>query len=90
MKTGRHLLLTYDYPADVLERRAPHRPAHLALVEEWKADGRLLLGGAVGDPPRGGLLLFSADADVEAFVAADPYVAHGVVLDHRVEPWNLV
>jgi hypothetical protein len=86
-------MLFYDYVEEnVIERRAPHRAAHIALVREWMADGRLLMGGALGDPPHGGALVFAVDdpAEVERFVAADPYVQGGVVTAWRVEPWNVV
>lgn len=81
--------LFYDYPADVLERRAPHREAHLGLAREWKADGRMLMGGPLGDPPRGALLVFRATREaVEEFAASDPYVVNGVATGWRIEPWN--
>ena len=83
--------LFYDYPADVLERRAPHREAHLAAAREYKQDGRLVMGGVLGDPPHGALLVFRASREeVEAFAAADPYVVNGVATGWRVEPWNAV
>jgi uncharacterized protein YciI len=88
--TGVHQLLVYDYADDVLERRAPHREAHLALVAEYQADGRIVAAGPLGDPPTGALIAFRPDADVAAFVAADPYVANGIVTAHRVERWTLV
>jgi uncharacterized protein len=87
-----HFVLVYDYVPDVVERRAPFRPAHLELYREWRADGRLVMGGAVGDPPHGALIVFdveSAEA-VEAFAAADPYVQNGIVTARRVEPWAVV
>lgn len=86
-----HLLL-YEYPPDVLERRAPHREAHLALVRQWKDTGRLRLAGALGDPPTGGALVFDVDdaSEIDAFLDADPYVQAGVVSAYRVESWNLV
>jgi uncharacterized protein len=90
--TRRHLLL-YDYVAEnVLERRAPHRDAHLSLVREWLADGRILMAGALGDPPHGAALVFAVSdpADVERFAESDPYVASGLVTAWRVEPWNVV
>ena len=87
---GPHQLLVYEYGPDALERRKPHRPAHLALVEAYFADGRLVAAGAVGDPPTGGLLAFRADVDVQAFVDADPYVSSGLVTSRRVERWTLV
>lgn len=87
-----HFLLLYDYPDDVLERRTPWREEHLALVREWKEDGRLLLAGAIGDPVSGGALAFRVDdeADVDEFMRSDPYVREGVIVGHRVEPWKVV
>ncbi|MGZ4277743.1 MAG: YciI family protein [Solirubrobacteraceae bacterium] len=84
--------LFYDYVEDVVERRGPYRQAHLDLIGRWHADGRVALGGALGDPPHSGLIVFRvADAaEVEAFVADDPYVQNGIVVGHRVEPWNVV
>ena len=88
---AQHLkLLFYDYVEDIVERRAPHRPAHLALIEEWVADGRVLAGGATGDPPAGALIVFSADGDPEEWVRTDPYVSEGLVTAWRVEPWTVV
>lgn len=86
-----HCLL-YDYVEDVAERRGPLRPDHLALAREWKADGRIVMGGALGDPPHGALFVFRVDdpAQVDAFVAADPYVSGGIVTGHRVLPWTVV
>lgn len=84
--------LFYDYVEDVVEKRAPFRAAHLDLVGRWHGEDRIVMGGALGDPPHGGLIVFRvADAaDVEAFVADDPYVANGIVTGHRVEPWTVV
>ncbi|MDQ4129777.1 MAG: YciI family protein [Actinomycetota bacterium] len=76
----------------MLERRAPHREGHLALVEGWAADERLVLAGALGDPPHGALFAFAVDdpAEVEEFVGADPYVEAGLVVSRRMEPLNVV
>jgi uncharacterized protein YciI len=50
------------------------------------------MAGALGEPPHGGLFVFRVDdpARIEEFVAADPYVAGGIVTGHRVVPWNVV
>lgn len=92
MEQAVHHALFYDYVEDVLEKRAPHRDAHLALARAWKDEGKLVAGGALGDPPHGGLLVFLVDdaAEVEAFASQDPYVENGVVTSWRVEPWNVV
>ncbi|HVV89487.1 MAG TPA: YciI family protein [Solirubrobacterales bacterium] len=81
----------YEYVADVLERRRPHREAHLALVDRWHEGKGLLVAGATGDPPTGALFVFALpEAAIEEFVAADPYVAAGLVTSHRTLPWNVV
>jgi uncharacterized protein YciI len=82
--------LFYDYVDDVVEARAPHRDAHLALIREWADDGRVLAGGALGDPPHSALIVFASAEDAEAFPGLDPYVANGVATQWRVEPWNVV
>jgi uncharacterized protein YciI len=85
-------VLHYDYVDDIVDRRGPHREAHLALIQQWHGDGRIVMAGAVGDPPTGGLFVLRVDdpTDVEAFVAADPYIDAGLVTAHRVEPWTVV
>jgi uncharacterized protein YciI len=87
-----YFALFYDYVDNVVERRAPHRPAHLELYRHWREDGKLLMGGALGDPPHGALIVFDAESagEVEAFAAADPYVLNGIVTGRRVEPWAVV
>ncbi len=85
-------LLFYDYVDDIVELRKPHREEHLALVRRWKADGRLAMAGAMGDPPHGALFVFDVEdpAVVEEFAAADPYRAAGLVAAQRIETWNVV
>jgi uncharacterized protein len=86
-------LLHYDYVEDVLDRRGPYREAHLEHIGAWKERGLLRLAGAAGDPPRGALFVFSADAelrDIETFASDDPYVHAGLVTGRRVEPWLVV
>lgn len=85
-------LLFYDYVEDIVEKRAPFRDDHLALAREWKADGRMVMAGAVGDPPHGAVFVFDVEdpAQIEDFVASDPYRRAGLVPAHRIEFWNVV
>jgi uncharacterized protein len=85
-------VLHYDYVDNIVERRAPYRDDHLALVAEWKVDGRFAMGGAVGDPPHGALIAFDVtdEETVREFVAADPYIEAGLVTDWRIERWHVV
>lgn len=88
---AQHLkLLIYDYVEDIVEKRAPHRPAHLELVGGWVEDGRVVGGGATGDPPSGALIVFRESGSPEEFVELDPYVREGLVTAWRVEPWTVV
>jgi len=87
-----HYLLAYHVAADYLERRAEFRAAHLELAWQAVDRGELLLGGAMGDPISGAMMLFSANSPEipEAFAKADPYVLNGLVTQWRVIPWNTV
>jgi uncharacterized protein YciI len=50
------------------------------------------MGGAVGDPPDGALLVFRAASPevAEAFAREDPYVKQGLIIRWTVKPWTLV
>ncbi|MDQ2882214.1 MAG: YciI-like protein [Actinomycetota bacterium] len=85
-------LLFYDYVPDIVERRAPFREAHLALVGEAHERGHLLMAGALAEPADGAVFVFTTDdrSVVENFVASDPYVRQGLVTAWRIRPWNVV
>ena len=85
-----HLLL-YTYTDNALEKRAPHRSAHLAAARAAEERGQLLLGGALADPLDGGVLLFAGGKEVaEAFATSDPYTQNGIVTDWTVREWTVV
>lgn len=87
-----HHVLFYDYAEDVLERRGPYRDGHLELAQRYKDAGKLVSAGALGKPTHGAMFVFRVDdpAEIEAYVAEDPYVANGIVTGHRVVPWTVV
>lgn len=87
-----HYLLIYELAPDYLERRAAFRDAHLALAWAAQERGELVLGGALAEPADTAVLFFqgATPAVVEQFVAADPYVHHGLVLSWRIRPWTTV
>jgi uncharacterized protein YciI len=87
-----HHLLFYEYVPDILERRGPYRDAHLERIRAEQAAGRVVMAGAVGDPPHGAAIIFK-DVDagsIESFVREDPYVQASLVSGWRIEPWKLV
>ena len=85
-------LLLYTYVADMAQRRAPHRAAHLQRLEALRAADRLIVAGAYGDPIYGAVIGFRGltREEVEAWSDADPYMTAGLVLERAVEPWTLV
>jgi hypothetical protein len=87
-----HHILFYDYVDDILERRGPYREAHLAAIRAGREAGRVVMAGAVGDPPHGAVIVFGdvEPEEIETFARSDPYVEAGLVAAWRVEPWNVV
>jgi hypothetical protein len=87
-----HQLLLYTYVEDMVQRRGPYRGAHLDRIRAEREAGRIVMAGALGNPPTGGAIVFRGvePERIEAFVAADPYVEAGLVSSWRVERWNLV
>jgi uncharacterized protein YciI len=82
-------VLIYEYVPDIVERRTPHRDAHLALLRDLHASGDLVMGGVLGDPPTGGAIVFTSPEAAADFAARDPYVAAGLVVSHHVDPWTI-
>lgn len=84
-------LLIYEVVENYVERRAPLRDEHLRLAREFADKRMLVLGGALAEPVDQAVLVFEVDSiePVEAFIARDPYVRHGLVRSHRIRPWNV-
>ena len=84
-------VLFYE-PADDVASKAPaHFPAHKARLDEFHAQGTLLMVGTFGDPQAdGSMAIFTTRESAEAFVAGDPFVQHGVVRAWRLLEWNEV
>jgi uncharacterized protein YciI len=92
VERGRYLILFYDYVNDIMERRAPHREAHLAAIGVLKDRGAVVAGGALGEPVTGAAIVFDvpSEDEVREFVERDPYVVAGLVTGWRVVPWTVV
>ena len=76
------------------ERRAKAREAHLAVVGPLKEKGRILLGGAILNEDGGmiGSVVvadFPSRAELDAWIAADPYVTGDVWREIRVHPYRV-
>lgn len=78
---------------DALERRRRTRPTHLASIQPLVDAGSVLVGGAILDEAGemiGSMLLvdFPDRADVDAWLADDPYVTGGVWQEIEVMPFR--
>jgi uncharacterized protein YciI len=87
-----HYLLDYDYVDDYPLARTPYRDAHLAAVREATEAGILRVAGATMEAPYAAIFVFSVDEPevVERFVAQDPYLEAGIVLQWRIRAWHPV
>ena len=87
----RHILF-YEYVGDIVERRAPHREAHLGAIHAAKDDDRILMAGPLGDPPHGAAIVFKGATrdEIEQFIQDDPYVEADLVTKWYIERWQLV
>lgn len=88
----KYFALTYDAVDGFVEKRAPFRDAHLALVRDAHARGEIVMAGALGDPIEKALIIFRAESPeaAERFARADPYVTQGIGLNPTVRSWNVV
>jgi hypothetical protein len=87
-----HYILFYEYVKDMLDRRGPYREEHLARIAREREHGRIVMAGALGDPPHGAAIVWTdvePDA-IESFAGQEPYVRAGLVTDWRIDPWKLV
>ena len=84
-----HYILQYSYVEDILTKRAPHRAAHISLAQEFKRDGRIIMGGALADLT-GATVIFRSKEDIETFIKQDPYFNNGLVTNHEIAEWSVV
>ena len=87
-----HYLLFYDAVDNYEERRKAFREAHIKYARAAVSRGELVLGGGLGNPADGAVILFHGDspAAAEKFATSDPYVMNGVIKSWRVREWSTV
>lgn len=87
--------------ADSLEKRLAARPAHIERLQQFKAEGRVVLAGPhpaidSNDPGAAGfsgsliVAEFDSLAAAQAWADADPYIAAGVYDNVIVKPFKQV
>jgi uncharacterized protein YciI len=89
------LVLAYDNTdADAPARRQAHRPAHIDNINKAKADGHLIVGGAMlndaGAMIGSALILDFADhAALDAWLRADPFSVERVWDRFEITPYRV-
>ncbi|KAL0037702.1 hypothetical protein WJX77_008562 [Trebouxia sp. C0004] len=75
-----------------MEKRGPHRDAHLGAAKKKEEAGKLLIAGASGDPVNGALFVFknASKEEIEEFVKTDPYTKAGLISCWDLQPFNAV
>lgn len=87
-----YYVLFYKTVDNYIEKRTPFREEHLRLANEARANGVLILAGALADPADEALLVFKSDSPqvAEDFAKNDPYVRNGLITQWKVRPWTVV
>ena len=87
-----YYILFYKTVENYIERRAPFREEHLALVRAAHARGELVMAGALADPADSAVIVFKGEspATAENFVRNDPYVKNNLITEWKVRPWTVV
>lgn len=83
-------VLLYETAEGGLPKAQLHYPAHRARVDEFHAQGTLLMVGTLGAPPTGALAVFTSREAAEEFTREDPFVIHGAVKPGVIHEWNEV
>ena len=64
-------------------------PAHRTRLDEFAAQGKLLMVGAFADAPADGAMgIWRSKEDVDEFIREDPFIVEGLVRSWRVVEWN--
>jgi uncharacterized protein len=77
-----------SYCADVVEKRAPFRQAHLDGLAKQKQAGTLMTIGPTQDLKQVfGIYEAADEASVRQLVEADPYWQNGIWTEYEVKEW---
>ncbi|MBD3880739.1 YciI family protein [Phormidium tenue FACHB-886] len=77
-----------SYCPDVLEKRAPHRQAHLDRLAQLKAAGALITIGPTQDLTKVfGVYEAADEAAARQLVEDDPYWQHGIWTEYNLQEW---
>eukprot|EP01038_Epipyxis_sp_PR26KG_P005072 gene5072-7078_t len=83
-----YYLLEYKYVKDMALKRDPYRKDHLMLANSTPT---IVAAGAYTPDLDGAMFIFKSKskADIDEFVAKDPYVIAGLVSEMRIKEWSV-
>ncbi len=77
-----------SYCENVMEKRAPHRQAHLDGLAQQKESGVLVTLGPTKDATMVfGIYEAPDEATVKALVEGDPYWKNGIWTEYQIREW---
>jgi uncharacterized protein len=77
-----------SYCPNVLEKRTPHRQAHLDGLHQQKADGILVTIGPTQDLTKVFAIYEASSLDtVKVLVESDPYWQNGIWTEYQIKEW---
>ncbi|KAJ0411815.1 hypothetical protein ATCC90586_002968 [Pythium insidiosum] len=84
----KYYILRYEYVPDILEKRGPFRAQHLENALALKAEGKIVMGGALAEPAEAIIVFHTSEkSEIEEFVKKDPYVQNKLVTAHSIREW---
>lgn len=87
-----YYILTYHLVDTYLEERGKYRADHLALIQQAKEKGEVIMAGALDNPADKAVFIFRTETEspVINFAENDPYNKNRLIKDYSVRKWNVV
>ncbi|QAY59294.1 hypothetical protein ET475_04330 [Microbacterium protaetiae] len=84
-------VVTYHYADDSDERRAQHRPAHVAFLRRLHDAGVLYMSGPLdAEPPRAVLVLEDTDRTaLQERMSEDPFFVNELIATREIAEWKV-
>jgi uncharacterized protein len=78
-----------ETPEQLMSKIMAAFPRHRARLDEFAAQGKLLMVGTFADPRADGAMgIWRSKEDVDEFMREDPFIVEGLVRSWRVIEWD--
>ena len=79
--------MTYESTKETLAKAPPLMAGHRDRLDAFQRRGKLLMAGPVLDGSGRAFGVFTSQEAADEFIAGDPFVTGGVVVQHSIVPW---